>query len=324
MKNKGFTLIELLAVIVILAIIALIATPIILGIINNAKDESNERSVELYANSIKNAIARYQLNGGEAITGNYSSETLEDKIIIDYDGSVNCKNIELSANGKVMLSGCTVNNSVKEYNYGIVETLKQETGCTYTDEDSSGTINLSDIVTCGTESFYVMSTDEIDPTSKTVTMYAVHNLNVGDNKYPNEATYGIQDENCDDSPIYGNLAFSTTDYWSTESYQQRKFVYGDYKDQNGNQQNLIYPYVEEYETYLKDNGVASAEATIISYTQINLIPSSTKWRYTPSSWSGSLCNVTAVSSGGLCLSYDAVNFYTGVRPVVTISMDEIK
>ena len=32
-KNKGFTLIELLAVIVILALIALIATPIILNVI---------------------------------------------------------------------------------------------------------------------------------------------------------------------------------------------------------------------------------------------------------------------------------------------------
>ena len=36
-KKKGFTLIELLAVIVILAIIALIATPIIVGVINDAK-----------------------------------------------------------------------------------------------------------------------------------------------------------------------------------------------------------------------------------------------------------------------------------------------
>ena len=36
-KNKGFTLIELLAVIVILAIIALIATPIILRVIEDAK-----------------------------------------------------------------------------------------------------------------------------------------------------------------------------------------------------------------------------------------------------------------------------------------------
>ena len=36
-RKKGFTLIELLAVIVILAIIALIATPIIVGVINDAK-----------------------------------------------------------------------------------------------------------------------------------------------------------------------------------------------------------------------------------------------------------------------------------------------
>ena len=38
MKNKkGFTLIELLAVIVILAVIALIATPLIMNVINDAK-----------------------------------------------------------------------------------------------------------------------------------------------------------------------------------------------------------------------------------------------------------------------------------------------
>ena len=37
MKNKGFTMIELLAVIVILAIIALIATPVVIKTINNAR-----------------------------------------------------------------------------------------------------------------------------------------------------------------------------------------------------------------------------------------------------------------------------------------------
>ena len=46
MRNKGFTLIELLAVIVILAIIALIATPIILGIIKDTKKEADKRSAE--------------------------------------------------------------------------------------------------------------------------------------------------------------------------------------------------------------------------------------------------------------------------------------
>ena len=37
MKSKGFTLIELLAVIVILAVIALIATPLIMGTITKVK-----------------------------------------------------------------------------------------------------------------------------------------------------------------------------------------------------------------------------------------------------------------------------------------------
>ena len=46
--KKGFTLIELLAVIVILAIIALIATPIILNIIGGTKDKSEDLSKELY------------------------------------------------------------------------------------------------------------------------------------------------------------------------------------------------------------------------------------------------------------------------------------
>ena len=42
MKNKkGFTLIELLAVIVILAIIALIATPIVINIIEDSKKNSS-------------------------------------------------------------------------------------------------------------------------------------------------------------------------------------------------------------------------------------------------------------------------------------------
>ena len=62
MKNKGFTLIELLAVIVILAIIALIATPIILGIITNAKNEVRLRSAELYGHAVEQAVLRYQLN----------------------------------------------------------------------------------------------------------------------------------------------------------------------------------------------------------------------------------------------------------------------
>ena len=55
MKSRGFTLIELLAVIVILAIIALIATPIVLGIIDDAKAETNTRSASFIVDYVETA-----------------------------------------------------------------------------------------------------------------------------------------------------------------------------------------------------------------------------------------------------------------------------
>ncbi len=55
MNNKGFTLIELLAVIVILAIIALIATPIIINIITDARTQAKKRSAELVYTGVQYA-----------------------------------------------------------------------------------------------------------------------------------------------------------------------------------------------------------------------------------------------------------------------------
>ena len=64
-KNEGFTLIELLAVIVILAIIALIATPIVLGIINDSKESSNRVSASYIVNAVEQSYnMAYALNGG--------------------------------------------------------------------------------------------------------------------------------------------------------------------------------------------------------------------------------------------------------------------
>ena len=109
--KKGFTLIELLAVIVILAIIALIATPIILGIINDARKESNERSAELYASSVKNAIAAYQLTHPTAPT-KFSD------LDVQYDGEVECAKEELYADGSFYIVECTVNGDEVDYTYG--------------------------------------------------------------------------------------------------------------------------------------------------------------------------------------------------------------
>ena len=53
MNKKGFTLIELLAIIVILAIIAVITVPLILGIIDEAKEKSAVSSVVGYGKSVE-------------------------------------------------------------------------------------------------------------------------------------------------------------------------------------------------------------------------------------------------------------------------------
>lgn len=76
MKNnkKGFTLVELLAVIVILAIIALIATPIILNVIDNAKEEAAKNSAYGYIDALEKANAQAILSDSEVtvLSGTYT------------------------------------------------------------------------------------------------------------------------------------------------------------------------------------------------------------------------------------------------------------
>ena len=134
--KKGFTLIELLAVIVILAIIALIATPIILGIINDAREESNERSVELYASAVRNGIAAHQLRTGNEVLPDTYNESNPLPFAVEYDGKVDCKNVIISKDGKVSLDKCTVNGGTKEYSYGIEENSTEKV-CSIDKQDES-------------------------------------------------------------------------------------------------------------------------------------------------------------------------------------------
>ena len=56
-NSKGFTLIELLAVIVILAVIALIATPLIMGVIDDARKGSAKNGAYGYVKALENTVA---------------------------------------------------------------------------------------------------------------------------------------------------------------------------------------------------------------------------------------------------------------------------
>lgn len=93
MKGKGFTLIELLAVIVILAVIAIISGPIIIGIVENAKKSALESSVVGYIKSIETQIT--------------SNEMASDKIKFK-DGIYNVplsKKLGVTVSGKIPTSG---------------------------------------------------------------------------------------------------------------------------------------------------------------------------------------------------------------------------
>ena len=89
--NKAFTLIELLAVIVMLAVIALIATPIILNIIGSAKNETIKISKELYLKAVDQAIA----------TRNLKEEFNPSECGIQKDGNLLCgdENLVIEVSG---------------------------------------------------------------------------------------------------------------------------------------------------------------------------------------------------------------------------------
>ena len=69
MKNKksGFTLVELLAVIVILAVIALIATPLIMGTITKAKKNAAIDSAYGYMRAMETSIGQIHVEDASKI-----------------------------------------------------------------------------------------------------------------------------------------------------------------------------------------------------------------------------------------------------------------
>ena len=140
--KTGFTLIELLAVIIILAIIALIATPIILNIINDAKKESQQSSVELYARAVKNGMIAYQVKEGKKFAiGKYTSADL---YFMEYNGNVECDVVEYYEDGSIYIDRCKVDDIEVDYTYGtkqVIQIYKPQ----YYSYDLKGTIGSTEV-----------------------------------------------------------------------------------------------------------------------------------------------------------------------------------
>lgn len=102
MNKKGFTLIELLAVIVILAIIMLIATPLILGVVSDAKKGAARNSAMGYVDALEKQIIIDELKN-EGSNKLYNT-IISDITLIQVRGN-NPKNVSLSILDGIVVSG---------------------------------------------------------------------------------------------------------------------------------------------------------------------------------------------------------------------------
>ena len=150
MKKKGFTLIELIAVLVILAILTLIVTPLVMSIIKKARISADKRSIDAYGRSIELAIASYLLDEGKFPTS-------IDELTIEYTGDeVVCSTTQLNSDSSVYLTGCTVAGRNIDYKYG---TDKVPTYHAY---------NIGDTYTLNNVNYYVLKSSGARESSLTL------------------------------------------------------------------------------------------------------------------------------------------------------------
>ena len=156
MKRKGFTLIELLAVIVVLAIIALIATPIVMNTIKNAKKGAAERSADNYIKQVETAVAEERLNKNEVLEGEYQI-TSDGNLCRDKSASCSDDNkikIEMSGtkptSGKIKITNGSVDQTSSSMTVGDYTVSYNSTKKTYEATEKGNTPQVEVLCTAKT------------------------------------------------------------------------------------------------------------------------------------------------------------------------------
>ena len=203
-KNlRAFTLIELIAVLVIMAILALIVTPLVMNIIRKARIAADKRSIDAYGRSIELAIAGYLLDTG-------TFPTSVDQLTIEYSGNkVECSTTQLNSDSSVYLTGCTVGGRTVDYAYGTDKnTTPEPVAPTYT------AYSVGDYVSYNNVTYYVI--EDSDTTNDTVKLLKENPLTVKE----------INDLNLDgitatgDDNSYGAVQYGSSVDYSTSTVKQ--------------------------------------------------------------------------------------------------------
>ena len=312
-KNKAFTLIELIAVLVILAILTLIVTPLVMNIIKKARISADRRSIDEYGRSIELAISSYLLDEGKF------PSSIND-LTIKYSGDrVECSTTQLNSDSSIYLTGCKVAGRSVDYAYGTEKTI------TY----KSYNVDYYVIVESGTSEANVTLLKATPLTTAEVNQYGVGHVN----RYTDVSVETAYDQNG-----YGGMAYYTSE---TCGYVNNNWIETgcttDYK------QSEVKYVVDAWKT---DKAPDALEARIITYDDLTdnlgyekkneetIYPSSDgttpSWLYnsqymywTMSQYSDSTSSMWIVDWSGNIYYYDVDNcvyiFTSVVRPVITIS-----
>ena len=291
-KRKGFTLLELIAVLVILAILALIVTPLVMNIIRKARISADKRSIDAYGRSIEYAIATYLLDNGKFPTS-------IEELTVEYNGDqVVCSTSKLNSDSSVYLAGCTVGGRSVDYTYGSEESIVYDAyqkGDTVTYKG----IDFHVIEDSGASQDYVtlladklLSTEEVNTygvghvnnyASSSYRGSAYDNGGNGDLQFYSSATCGYnENNNWVETGCKNDYASSEIKY-VVDGWAAAKLNASDLKEVNGYKARLL-----SYDDLTDNLGYEKASSGTIQPSTNNETPS---WVYYENTWkhSGMVC-----------------------------------
>ena len=331
-KNKGFTLVELLAVIVILALIALIATPIILNVINDAKKQAAKDSAYGYMDAVEKYIVSSELEDKSIQDGTYSVEELNSMGVSVKGSTPDNGNIEIK------------NSSVKSYDIGIdgyvvrngkvdkvstTKSFKNGTAVYYNPETETKCKSSEAVSTTGKNSgcmkWYVFNDKE---GNATVNVILDHNTTAG-------VAYNSTGSNSEMKDVKTALENDTKDWKNTarlitanEVAKITKHPTFDASRENQDRFCLDTNKPDGTNHCAKTKGT-SKYTWLFDYTSVCTdygcnISDSSNWGYwTSIPYKDNTINVWVVNSyGSLTLDY-VTRTVVGIRPVITISKSNI-